>query len=121
MTSRHLGLSRRTPEFFPTGQDVGYHTAMEWKAVAGAFLEAGPGDRLDAADVRVKEILAVEGLASQFGIEVETTSPQSAAAKDFVERHYQVFDGVRKLVRVPPVLRIAAVGVDRPHRPCATA
>ncbi len=32
----------RTPEFFPTGQDVGYHTAMEWKAVAGAFLEAGP-------------------------------------------------------------------------------
>lgn len=31
-----------TPEFFPTGQDAGYHTAMEWKAVAGAFLEAGP-------------------------------------------------------------------------------
>ncbi len=31
-----------TPEFFPTGQNVGYHTAMEWKAVAGAFLEAGP-------------------------------------------------------------------------------
>lgn len=31
-----------TPEFFPTGQDVGYHTGMEWKAVAGAFLEAGP-------------------------------------------------------------------------------
>jgi hypothetical protein len=32
----------RTPEFFATGQDVGYHTAMEWKAVAGAFLEPGP-------------------------------------------------------------------------------
>jgi hypothetical protein len=31
-----------TPEFFPTGQDVGYHTAMELKAVAGAFLELGP-------------------------------------------------------------------------------
>jgi hypothetical protein len=31
-----------TPEFFPTGQDEGYHTAMEWKAVAGAFLEPGP-------------------------------------------------------------------------------
>ncbi len=31
-----------TPEFFATGQDVGYHTAMEWKAVAGAFLEPGP-------------------------------------------------------------------------------
>jgi hypothetical protein len=31
-----------TPGFFATGQDVGYHTAMEWKAVAGAFLEPGP-------------------------------------------------------------------------------
>ncbi len=31
-----------TPDFFATGQDVGYHTAMEWKAVAGAFLEPGP-------------------------------------------------------------------------------
>ena len=30
------------PEFFPTGQDAGYHTATEWKAVAGAFLEPGP-------------------------------------------------------------------------------
>ena len=30
------------PEFFPTGQEAGYHTAMELKAVAGAFLELGP-------------------------------------------------------------------------------
>jgi acyl-Coa thioesterase superfamily protein/acyl-CoA thioesterase superfamily protein len=30
------------PEFFPTGQDAGYHTGMELKAVAGAFLELGP-------------------------------------------------------------------------------
>ncbi len=30
------------PEFFPTGQDAGYHTGMELKAVAGAFLETGP-------------------------------------------------------------------------------
>jgi hypothetical protein len=31
-----------TPDFFPTGQDAGYHSAMEWKAVAGAMLEPGP-------------------------------------------------------------------------------
>jgi hypothetical protein len=31
-----------TPEFFPTGQDVGYQSAMEFRAVAGAFLEPGP-------------------------------------------------------------------------------
>ena len=28
--------------FFPTGQDVGYHTAMEWRALDGSFLERGP-------------------------------------------------------------------------------
>jgi hypothetical protein len=30
------------PAFFQTGQDQGYHTAMEWRALAGGFLEAGP-------------------------------------------------------------------------------
>lgn len=30
------------PEFFATGQDVGYHTAMEWRSVGGGFLESGP-------------------------------------------------------------------------------
>jgi acyl-Coa thioesterase superfamily protein/acyl-CoA thioesterase superfamily protein len=28
--------------FFPTGQEVGYHTAMEYRFVRGGFLEAGP-------------------------------------------------------------------------------
>jgi Thioesterase-like superfamily len=30
------------PEFFRTGQDAGYHTAMEWRALSGGFLEPGP-------------------------------------------------------------------------------
>jgi Thioesterase-like superfamily len=34
--------SGATREFFPTRQDVGYHTAMEWLFVRGAFLEPGP-------------------------------------------------------------------------------
>jgi hypothetical protein len=29
-------------EFFPTGQEVGYHTAMEYRFVTGSFLEPGP-------------------------------------------------------------------------------
>jgi Thioesterase-like superfamily len=33
------GVSR---EFFPTGRDVGYHTAMDYRFVEGAFLEPGP-------------------------------------------------------------------------------
>ena len=32
----------RAAPFFPTGQDVGYHTAMESRFVAGSFLEPGP-------------------------------------------------------------------------------
>ena len=30
------------PEFFRTGQDTGYHTAMEWRSLSGGFLEPGP-------------------------------------------------------------------------------
>jgi hypothetical protein len=29
-------------DFFPTGQSVGYHTAMEYRVVKGGFLELGP-------------------------------------------------------------------------------
>ena len=29
-------------EFFPTGYEVGYHAAMEYRFVAGAFMEPGP-------------------------------------------------------------------------------
>lgn len=29
-------------EFFRTGQDAGYHTAMEWRSLSGGFVEPGP-------------------------------------------------------------------------------
>jgi hypothetical protein len=32
----------RVQPFFPTGQEVGYHTAMEFRFVSGSFLELGP-------------------------------------------------------------------------------
>jgi hypothetical protein len=32
----------RPGEFFHTGYDVGYHSAMEYRFVSGAFMEAGP-------------------------------------------------------------------------------
>jgi hypothetical protein len=35
-------LAGRVEPFFPTGQEVGYHTAMEFRFVAGSFLELGP-------------------------------------------------------------------------------
>jgi hypothetical protein len=37
------GPADGTPEpFFDTGQEVGYHSAMEYRFVAGSFLESGP-------------------------------------------------------------------------------
>ena len=50
---RRAARRRRTPpppgpehgrdrDFFPTGQEVGYHTAMEYRFVRGGFLEPGP-------------------------------------------------------------------------------
>jgi hypothetical protein len=37
------GPDRGEPrEFFSTGQDVGYHTAMDYRFVSGAFVEPGP-------------------------------------------------------------------------------
>jgi hypothetical protein len=29
-------------DFFPTGEEIGYHTAMEYRFIAGGFLEPGP-------------------------------------------------------------------------------
>ena len=34
--------AQQTDVFFPTGQDVGYHTAMECRFVTGSFAEIGP-------------------------------------------------------------------------------
>ena len=113
---RRLASGNRPAELaIPASVSIGLHRLKPPLLHQPGGSDQRSSQRIDAANVRVKEILAVEGLASQFGIEVETTSSQSAAAKDFVERHNQVFGGVRKLVRVPPVLRIAAVGVDRPQ------
>ena len=33
----------RADAYFPTGDDVGYHTAMEYRFVRGSFVESGPG------------------------------------------------------------------------------
>jgi hypothetical protein len=38
----HSPQDGRITDFFPTGADRGYHTAMEYRFVSGAFLEHGP-------------------------------------------------------------------------------
>ena len=39
---RHRPETGEPRDFFPTGADVGYHTAMEYRFVSGSFLETGP-------------------------------------------------------------------------------
>ena len=71
-----------------------------------------PGQRVDAADVTVEQVAAVETLPAQLGVEVEPAVREAAAPQDLVEHERQLVDGVRELVGVPPVLGITAVGVD---------
>ncbi len=41
-------MKRGPGTFPPTGQDVGYHTAMEYRFVRGDFARSRPGAGLDA-------------------------------------------------------------------------
>ena len=41
-TAAPPGELERSDAFFPTGHDVGYHTAMEYRFARGSFLEHGP-------------------------------------------------------------------------------
>ena len=53
----------------------------------------------------------------QLGIEIEATGLEAATTKDFVQGQAQFLDGVRELVGVPAVLRVAPVGVDAAEDP----
>ena len=44
--------------------------------------EQGPGQGVDAADVTVEQVAAVEALAAQLGVEVEPAVLEATAAED---------------------------------------
>ena len=74
--------------------------------------EQRPSERVDACDVRVKEVGAAHALAPQLRVEVEAASREAARPEDLVEREGELIDRVRELIRVPTVLVIAAIDVD---------
>ena len=74
--------------------------------------QQGAGKRVDAADVGVEEVVAVDALAPQLGVEVEAAGREAAALEDLVDGERQLVDRVRELVGVPAVLVVAPVGVD---------
>lgn len=68
-------------DFFPTGSDVGYHTAMDYRFVRGSFLELGPA----TVWMRMRQPL-VEGeepTALQRLLAVADTGNGASAAVDF--------------------------------------
>src|SRR6476660_1335821 len=79
--------------------------------------QEGPRERVDAADVGVEQVVPVGALAAQLGVEVEAAGPEATALEDLVDRQGEVLDRVRELIRVPAVLRVAPVGVDRAEDP----
>ena len=74
--------------------------------------EERAGQRVHPANVGVKQIDAVAALAPQLGVEIDAASADPPRPQDLVQRERHLLDAVRKLIGVPTVLGIAAVGVD---------
>eukprot|EP01136_Pigoraptor_vietnamica_P010455 Opistho-1_new@48096 len=65
----------------------------------------------------VQDVDRVHALAPHLGVEVEAAAADAAGAQDFVDCQREVFHAVGKLVGVPAVLRVAAVGVYAAENP----
>ena len=68
---------------------------------------------VDGPDVSVEHVDGLHALAAHLGVEVEAPGAEAAGADELDHRQRNLLDGMRKLVGVPAVLRIAAIGVDR--------
>ncbi|HEX3608853.1 MAG TPA: hypothetical protein VHU14_04175 [Solirubrobacterales bacterium] len=103
-----------TPEFFPTGQDVGYHTAMEWKAVAGAFLEAGPA----TVWMRMRQPLVTgeEPTPLQRALVAADVGNGISAVLDWREYVFINVDLTVHFERMPEGEWVCVDAVTRPHR-----
>jgi hypothetical protein len=103
-----------TPEFFPTGQDVGYHTAMEWKAVAGAFLEAGPA----TVWMRMRQPLVAgeEPTPLQRALVAADVGNGISAVLDWREYVFINVDLTVHFERMPEGEWLCVDAVTRPHR-----
>ncbi|MCY1376652.1 hypothetical protein D9M69_641610 [compost metagenome] len=61
----------------------------------------------------IKKILLICRISSYFGIKVNTSALETAGLQDDQHRFCQLIDIVRKLIGVPAVLVISAVGINR--------
>ena len=68
---------------------------------------------IQAADVAMEHVHRIDALTAHFRIEVEAAGGEAARLQDAIHREDQIERIVVELIRVPAVLRIAAVDVDR--------
>ncbi len=71
------------------------------------------GADVHAADMGVEQVVGIEGLAADLGIEVQAAGGEAAAFQDVIKRKADLRNVVRELIGIPARLRIAAVDVDR--------
>ena len=63
----------------------------------------------------VEQIDRVHRLATHLGVEVEAAGGEAARPDDLQHRQRQFLDRVGELVRIPAILVVTAIGVDRPE------
>ena len=106
------------PEFFSTGQEVGFHSAMELKAVAGAFLESGPA----TCWLRMRQPLVAgeEPSPLQRALVAADVGNGISAVLDYREYVFINVDLTVHLERMPEGEWVCVDAVTRP-RPTASA
>lgn len=100
--------------FFPSGQDVGYHTAMEGRFVSGSFLEPGPA----TAWVRMRHPLVAgeEPTALQRVLIAADSGNGISAALDFERWIFVNVDLTVHLSRMPDGEWVCLDSVTVPER-----
>ena len=80
-------------------------------------IQQGFCQHVDPADMGMKQVLRIDRLAAGLGIEVEAAGGKSPTFENVAKRHRKLADIVGKLVRIPTILRVAPVHVDRAEYP----
>lgn len=75
------------------------------------------GHRIHARDVGDEEVLGIRGIAARLGVEVRAAALQAPAAQDHQHGLNQFVEVDRELIRIPTILVVASVGVDRAEHP----
>ena len=100
-------------DFFPTGHDVGYHSAMEYRFLEGEFLEPGPAK----VWMRMRQPL-IDGVEITPLQRILTAADSGNGVSATLDYHHYLFINVDLTVHLE---RMPAGRVGRPRRDHAAA